>query len=118
MLTELLHGAETEVWGDQAYQGKTEAIRQRAPQAIDRTHRQYRTKLVCYPAIRNENREKSKTRSRVEHLFALLKLKFGFAKLRYRGLAKNRNRLCSTCALANLLIARNHLLEVAAQTCA
>ena len=59
-----------------------------------------------------------RTRSRVEPLFALLKLKFGFAKLRYRGLAKNRNRLCSTCALANLLIARNHLLEVAAQTCA
>ena len=114
VLPELLHGGETEVWGDQAYQGKTEIIRQRAPKAADRTHRPFRTKLVCYPAIRNENREKSRTRSRVEHIFALIKLKFGFVKVRYRGLLKNRNRLFSTCALTNLLTARNHLLGVAA----
>jgi IS5 family transposase len=118
VLAELLHGEETDVWGDQAYQGKTEVIGQRAPKAVDRTHRKYRTKLVCYPAIRMENRQKSKIRSRVEHIFALIKLKFGFVKLRYRGLDKNRNRLFSTCALTNLLTARNYLLEVAGQTCA
>jgi IS5 family transposase len=118
VLPELLHGEETDVWGDQAYQGKTEVIRERAPKAVDRTHRQYRTKLVCYPAIRNENRLKSKTRSRVEHIFAVIKLKFGFTKVRYRGLHKNRNRLFSTCALTNLLTARHHLLEVAGKTCA
>ena len=114
VLPELLHGEETEVWGDQACQGQTEAIRQRSPKAVDRIHRRYRTKLVCYPAIRNENREKSRTRSRVEHVFALIKLKFGFVKVRYRGLAKNLNRLFSTCALANLLTARRHLMDVAA----
>jgi IS5 family transposase len=101
------------VWGDQAYQGKTEVIQQRAPKAVDRTHRKYRTKLVCYPAIRLENREKSRTRSRVEHIFAVIKLKFGFVKVRYRGLAKNGNRLFSACALTNLLTARNYLLQVA-----
>ena len=114
MLPELLHGEETDVWGDQAFQGHTEVIRQRAPKAVDRTHRKYRTKLVCFPEIRKENREKSRTRSRVEHVFALIKLKFGFVKVRYRGLAKNLNRLFSTCALANLLTARKHMLEVAA----
>lgn len=113
MLAELLHGEETDVWGDQAYQGKTEVIQKRAPKAVDRTHRKYRTKLVCYPAIRNENREKSKTRSRVEHVFALIKLKLGFVKARYRGLKKNGNRLFSACALTNLLTAKNHLLQVA-----
>ncbi|SNS35625.1 transposase, IS5 family [Granulicella rosea] len=118
VLADLLHGEETEVWGDQAYQGKTEVIVARAPQAVDRTHRQYRTKLVCYPAIREENRVKSKTRSRVEHVFALIKLKFGFAKVRYRGLEKNRNRLLSLCALTNLLTARHHLMAVAGQSCA
>jgi IS5 family transposase len=118
VLPELLHGEETDVWGDQAYQGKTEVIRQRSPRAVDRTHRKYRTKLVCYPAIREENREKSKTRSRVEHVFALIKLKFGFVKVRYRGLDKNLNRLLSTCALTNLLTARTVLLQVAVQTCA
>jgi IS5 family transposase len=118
MLADLLHGKETDVWGDQAYQGKTEVIVARAPKAVDRTHRQYRTKLVCYPAIREENRVKSKTRSRVEHIFALIKLKFGFAKVRYRGLEKNRNRLLSLCALTNLLTARHYLMAVAGQSCA
>jgi len=118
VLADLLHGQETDVWGDQAYQGKTEVIVERAPKAVDRTHRQYRTKLVCYPAILEENRVKSKTRSRVEHVFALIKLKFGFAKVRYRGLEKNRNRLLSLCALTNLLTARHHLMAVAGQSCA
>lgn len=32
-LPHLLHGQETRVWGDQAYQGQTEVIRARAPRA-------------------------------------------------------------------------------------
>jgi len=36
---------------------------------------------------------------------------FGFAKVRYRGLNKNTHRLLVTCALANLFIARRHLLR-------
>ena len=33
-----------------------------------------------------------------------MKLKFGFVKVRYRGLAKNANRLFATCALVNLFM--------------
>ena len=62
-------------------------------------------------AIRKENREKSRRRLRVEHVFALIKLKFDFTKVRYRGLAKNLHHLLSTCALANLLTARNYILQ-------
>ena len=101
VLPELLHGGETDVWGDQAYQGQAEVIRQRAPQTTDRIHRRWRTKLKTYPEVREDNRIKSQTRSRVEHVFALIKLKFGFSKVRYRGLAKNLHRLFSTCALVN-----------------
>jgi IS5 family transposase len=36
---------------------------------------------------------------------------FGFAKVRYRGLKKNTHRLLVTCALANLFMARRHLLR-------
>ena len=118
VLPELLHGGETDVWGDQAYQGQAEVIRQRAPQATDRIHRRWRTKLKTYPEVREENRIKSQTRSRVEHVFALIKLKFGFSKVRYRGLAKNLHRLFSTCALVNLVTARKHLLAVSAPSCA
>jgi IS5 family transposase len=46
----------------------------------------------------------------VEHVFAVLKLKFGFVKVRYRGLDKNANRLFVSCALVNLFLARKRLL--------
>lgn len=68
--------------------------------------------------MREQNRIKSKTRSRVEHVFALMKLKFGFTKVRYRGLAKNLNRLLTTCALINLLTASKILLVTPEQSCA
>lgn len=115
-LPDLLHGNETAVWGDQAYQGHTETIRQRAPQANDRTNRRWRSKLHRNETVREENRLKSKTRSRVEHVFAVIKLKFGFTKVRYRGLAKNLHRLLTTCALANLFTARKLLMAVHGQT--
>ena len=53
-------------------------------QAIDRTNRRWRTKLKSYLEVREQNCIQSKTRSRVEHVFALVKLKFGFTKVRSR----------------------------------
>ena len=53
-------------------------------------------------------------RSKVEHVFAVMKLKFGFVKVRYRGIAKNANRLFATCALVNLFLARKKLLGMTA----
>ena len=50
---------------------------------------------------------------RVEHVFGVMKLKFGFVKVRYRGLKKNANRLFATCALVNLFVSRRKLLAVA-----
>ena len=41
----------------------------------------------------------------------MIKRVFGFAKVRYRGLKKNTYRLLVTCALANLFMARRHLLR-------
>jgi len=34
----LLHGNETEVWGDQAYQGQVAVLAERVPKAVDRTN--------------------------------------------------------------------------------
>jgi IS5 family transposase len=42
---------------------------------------------------RAKNRTKSHIRAKVEHPFFVLKRVFGFSKVRYRGLAKNANRL-------------------------
>ncbi len=113
VLPELLHGEETRVWGDQAYRGQTEVIQGSAPRAQDCTHRCYRYKDRIDEVERAKNRHKSRVRSKVEHVFQILKLKFGFVKVRYRGLKKNANRLFATCALVNLFIVRKKLLRLA-----
>ena len=53
-------------------------------------------------ADKQANRRKSAVRSIVEHPFLTLKRLWGFAKTRYRGLAKNANRAYAMLALINL----------------
>ncbi len=114
VLLDLLHGEETRVWSDQAYRGQTDVIHECAPQARDCTHRRYRYKDHNDEVERAKNRSKSTVRSKVEHVFGVMKLKFGFVKVRYRGLAKNANRLFATSALVNLFMVRKKLLHTAA----
>jgi transposase, IS5 family len=111
VLPELLHGKETRVWGDQAYRGQRAVIREKAPRARDFTNRRYRQRGVVDAVERKKNRTKSKVRAKVEHPIGVIKRVFGFAKVRYRGLKKNAHRLIVTCALANLFMARRHLLR-------
>lgn len=112
-LPHLLHGGETRVWGDQAYQGQGEVIRAKAPKAQDFTHRRYRFHGRVDEDTRACNRTKSRVRARGEHPIGVIKRIFGFAKVRYRGLAKNLHRLEVTAALANLFMVRRHLLRLA-----
>ena len=113
VLPHLLHGEEAEVWGDQGYVGQTEVIRQVAPQARDCINRRclYHGRLNVEEFLRN--REKSKVRSKVEHVFQVMKVRFGFVKVRYRGIRKNGNRLFALCTLVNLYIARKKLMRIA-----
>lgn len=116
MLGQLLHGGETRVYGDQAYKSQGEIIRAKAPKAKDFTNRQCRWKHHIDEAIKASNRRKSRIRSRVEHTIGVIKRVFGFAKVRYRGLAKNANRVFVTAALANIFLVRyTHLGAVPPQ---
>ena len=108
-LPDLLHGEETKVWGDQAYRGQSEAIHEVAPRAQDLTNQRYRYKDRVDEVEREKNRRKSHTRSRVEHVFAVIKLKFGYTKVRYRGIKKNANQVFTLCALSNLFLLRGRL---------
>ena|ERR1700722_2417250 len=62
---------------------------------------------------RAKNRTKSTVRSKVEHVFAVMNLKFGSVKLHYRGLKKNATQLFAVCALVNLYLLRKKLLLLA-----
>jgi len=110
-LPDLLHGEETKVWGDSAYQGQGALIHESAPNAQDMTNRRYRRKGVVDEEERAKNRTKSSVRAKVEHPFLIIKRIFGFAKTRYRGLDKNSNRLFVTCALTNMYLVRRRLLR-------
>ena len=110
-LAHLLHGKETRVWGDQGYQGQTGVIHARAPQAKDFTNKRYRYNGRIDEVEKAKNRNKSRVRAKVEHVFGVIKNIFGFRKTRYRGLAKNLHRLEVTAALTNLYMVRRQLLR-------
>ena len=110
MLPELLHGQETRVWGDAAYSGQRDVIRQHAPQAQSFIQAKAHRHRPLTEEERARNRTKSKVRAKVEHAFLVIKRIFGWAKVRYRGLAKNTHWLQISCGLANLYVVRRRLL--------
>jgi transposase, IS5 family len=103
-LPHLLHGEETRLYGDSAYRGKEQRKRLNdiAPKARDFTNKRAYKNRPLTEADKQTNRRKSAVRSKVEHPFLTLKRLWGFAKTRYRGLAKNANRAYAMLALINV----------------
>ena len=107
----LLHGEEREAYGDAGYRG----VEKRPEQA--RSEVEWRVALR--PGLRRlleprsaearAEREKASLRAKVEHPFLAVKRRFGCDKVRYRGLAKNRERLALLLGLTNLLRAEPQL---------
>jgi len=100
----LLHGGETRVYGDSAYRGKEqrERLRELAPKAKDFTNKRAYKNHPLSEADKATNRRQSSVRSKVKHPFLTLKRLWGFAKVRYRGLAKNANRAFVLLAMINI----------------
>lgn len=109
MLRGLLHGRERRVYGDKAYFGLGRVIKETAPRAKDLTQLRASVGHPLSDLDEIVNRIRSKTRAKVEHAFLVIKRIFGFDKTRYRGLAKNANRLFTAAALANLYMVRRRL---------
>jgi len=110
-LPSLLHGEESELYGDQAYwkeadrqvfeeQGVRYRVNRRAPGGNKNLSGRWR----------KINRARSRTRARCEHPFRVIKRLWGFDKTRYRGIAKNLARAQTMFALANLYAVRHRLL--------
>jgi transposase, IS5 family len=113
VLSDLLHGDETRVWGDSAYTGQSEVLAEYAPNAQDFTNAKGCRNAPLTKDDRRKNRTKSQVRAKVEHVFRVLKCQFGFTKVRYRGLAKNANHLFAALALVNIVLAKRRLLRLA-----
>jgi IS5 family transposase len=106
----LLHGEERALFGDQAYW--SEPLRQQCEAAGIR-YRVNRRPTKPNPLSerwRRINRERSRTRAMGEHPNLVFKHQWGFRKVRYRGLEKNRVRIYGVLALVNLYRMRRRLL--------
>jgi IS5 family transposase len=101
-LPNLLHGNETRLYGDSAYTGQQDVLKEIAPKAKDFTNKRAVRNKPLTDADRETNRRKSQVRAKVEHPFRPFKNLFGFAKVRYRGLMKNANRAFALLALINI----------------
>jgi IS5 family transposase len=106
-LPDLLHGEETVVYGDQAYWKEADRV---AYEARGVRYRMNRRRTPLTRRQRAINRARSRTRARGEHPLHVVKRLWGFAKVRYRGLAKNLARAWTLFALANLYLVRRQLL--------
>ena len=107
----LLHGQEREVYGDQAYWSQAHresALKRGIRYRINRRGSEHRP-LTDYQRYINQAR--SRCRARGEHAFHVIKRLWGYAKVRYRGLAKNTARLFTAFALANLYMLRRRLVS-------
>ena len=110
----LLHGQESEAFGDAGYQGAHKrddakpnvrwniAMRPGKRAALDKSKR-------LGQLMDQLERLKASIRAKVEHPFRVIKRQFGHVKVRYRGLKKNNAQLHTLFALSNLWMARKAL---------
>ena len=113
----LLHGQETDAFGDAGYQGVDKrpdakkdvrwhvAMKRSKRQALDRDN-------AVDALIEQHEQTKASIRAKVEHPFRVLKQQFGYVKVRYRGLKKNTAQIVTLFALGNLWMARHKLLAM------
>ena len=114
-MPELLHGQEREVFGDQAYWKEDDRKFLEGWGVRYRINRRPTAHRPLSERWRMINRARSRTRARGEHAFRVIKQLWGFAKVKYRGLAKNLARAHTMFALANLYQVRRQLLPAGAR---
>lgn len=103
----VLRGGEERVWGDAGYTGvgKREENRERKVDWRIAMKRGKRKLLDKDGPEETAERDKGSVRAKVEHPFLYVKRHFGYSKVRYRGLAKNTQRIAVLLGFTNLLIA-------------
>ncbi|WP_086135650.1 IS5 family transposase [Methylocaldum sp. SAD2] len=70
-----------------------------------------RPKRTLTSGQKRRNRKLASVRSRVEHIFRVVKCQFGYIKTRYRGIAKNAAQVFTLIGLTNLYLKRHALMS-------
>jgi transposase, IS5 family len=109
----LLHGEEDIAFGDSAYgsrQDSLEADREESDVVWAIPFKRKKAQGLTEEQ-RRINRLTSSFRSRVEHVFRIVKRQFGYTRTRYRGLYKNSQQIFCLLALTNIYIMREELSQ-------
>lgn len=109
-MDQLLHGEESEFYGDQVYWSEDHRLQCKYAGLRYRVNRRPSHSRKLNERQRAINRSRSRTRARGEHAFHVVKRLWGFAKVRYRGIFKNTVRAFAIFALANLYLVRRRLM--------
>ena len=121
MVVVLLQGTEEDVYGDSGYLGaekKDDAIlvnNEGHPIRYQINKRPSQLKKASgekFELLKEIEHAKSSVRSKVEHVFCVIKRIFHFCKTRFRGREKLHQHCCTLFALANLYLARNRMKVV------
>ena len=115
-MPELLRGCESEVYGDQAYWKEADRHSFKERGVRYKVNRRPTAKNPLTDQWKKFNRSRSRVRARGEHAYQVVKRQWGFDKVRYRGLAKNKARVYTLFGLANLYMVRRKLMPPGA-TC-
>ena len=110
----LLHGDETDVFGDAGYQGVEKREENLALPvtwhvAMRPSKRKALDKSAVGELMEKLEHAKASIRAKVEHPFHVVKNLFRHRKARYKGLAKNTAHLFALFGFANLVLARRWL---------
>ncbi len=112
----LLHGQETDAYGDAGYRGADQRPEAKAGckwhiAMRPGKRKQLDTENKLVDALINKVEQiKAKIRAKVEHPFRVIKCQFGFKQVRYRGLMKNTLQIKTLFALSNLWMVRHKLM--------
>ena len=103
----VLHGGEAAVHGDSGYQGVGKRPENRDADVDWHTAMKPGKRRLLDKSSPEEAAEQAKAsvRAKVEHPFLYVKRIFGYDKVRYRGLAKNTQRIAMLLGFTNLLMA-------------
>ena len=116
----LLHGEETDVFGDAGYQGVEKREENLALPvnwhiALRPGKRKALPETAWGALLEQVEKTKASIRAKVEHPFHVVKNLFSHRKARYKGLAKNTVQLFTLFGFANLMLARRWLLAADSQ---
>ena len=108
-MPELLREEDEVVFGDAGYTSDSYKRGARSLGMSWKVNDKRKPKKNLSATQKKRNRKNSSIRARVEHCFRVLKCQFGYKKVRYKGLNKNRVQVFALLGLANLYMLRKQL---------